>query len=235
MKRRPATSEHSSLRIDHSIHVSRRRPLVVIGGLAVGTLAMLFTGAAEATLLNDPGPYVRFGLPAAKLVFNVAMSLTLGALMFALLILPRTQTKGRGRQAKPTTAKSTTPVAEPLNALWEKTLKIAEVASIAWTISAVAVLVFTFADTVGAQAYLDFSNQLGVFLTQIAFGQLWTLIVVLIAVASTLCFGTRSFLGIAVAGVLGVGVMIPWHSWATPLRPPGTPRPSTASACICWA
>lgn len=184
-------------------------PLVVIGGLAVGTLAMLFTGAAEATLLNDPGPYVRFGLPAAKLVFNVAMSLTLGALMFALLILPRTQTKGRGRQAKPTTAKSTTPVAEPLNALWEKTLKIAEVASIAWTISAVAVLVFTFADTVGAQAYLDFSNQLGVFLTQIAFGQLWTLIVVLIAVASTLCFGTRSFLGIAVAGVLGVGVMIP--------------------------
>ncbi|MDN5608848.1 MAG: bifunctional copper resistance protein CopD/cytochrome c oxidase assembly protein [Brevibacterium sp.] len=184
-------------------------PLVVIGGLAVGTLAMLFTGAAEATLLNDPGPYVRFGLPAAKLVFNVAMSLTLGALMFALLILPRTQTKGRGRQAKPTTAKSTTPVAEPLNALWEKTLKIAEVASIAWTISAVAVLVLTFADTVGAQAYLDFSNQLGVFLTQIAFGQLWTLIVVLIAVASTLCFGTRSFLGIAVAGVLGVGVMIP--------------------------
>ncbi|MGO1916916.1 cytochrome c oxidase assembly protein [Brevibacterium aurantiacum] len=184
-------------------------PLVVIGGLAVGTLAMLFTGAAEATLLNDPGPYVRFGLPAAKLVFNVAMSLTLGALMFALLILPRTAKKGRGKQANPTTAKSSTPDAEPLNALWEKTLKIAEVASIAWTISAVAVLVFTFADTVGAQAYLDFSNQLGVFLTQIAFGQLWTLIVVLIAVASTLCFGTRSFLGIAVAGVLGVGVMIP--------------------------
>lgn len=184
-------------------------PLVVIGGLAVGLAAMLFTGAAEATLLNDPGPYVRFGLPAAKFVFNISMSLTLGALMFALLILPRTQGRVRNRKTNRAAPNSGTPDEAPLNALWEKALKIAEVASVAWTISAVAVLVLTFADTVGAQAYLDFSNQLGVFLTQIAFGQLWTLIVVLIAVASTLCFGTRSYLGIAAAGVLGVGVMIP--------------------------
>ncbi|SMX98955.1 cytochrome c oxidase assembly protein [Brevibacterium antiquum] len=184
-------------------------PLVVIVGAAVGVVAMLFTGAAEATLLNDPGPYVRFGLPAAKFVFNVSMALTLGALMFALLILPRTQGRGRNTKTHPQAAKSGTSDETPLNALWEKTLKIAEVSSVAWTISAVAVLVLTFADTVGAQAYLDFSNQLGVFLTQIAFGQLWTLIVVLIAVASTLCFGTRSYLGIAVAGVLGTGVMIP--------------------------
>ncbi|MDN5738732.1 cytochrome c oxidase assembly protein [Brevibacterium sp. BDJS002] len=184
-------------------------PLVVIGGLGVGLAAMLFTGAAEATLLNDPGPYVRFGLPAAKFVFNIAMALTLGALMFALLILPRTQGRSRNRKTSPAAAKSGTTDELPFNALWEKALKIAEVASVVWTISAVAVLVLTFADTVGAQAYLDFSNQLGVFLTQIAFGQLWTLIVVLIAVTSTLCFGTRSYLGIAVAGVLGVGVMIP--------------------------
>ncbi|WP_413332977.1 cytochrome c oxidase assembly protein [Brevibacterium sp. GP-SGM9] len=178
-------------------------PIVVILGLIVGLAALFFTGAAEATLLNDPGPLVKFGLPAAKFIFNLAMSLTLGALMFALLILPRTQ--GRGGRRKPTGGASE----PPLEPLWEKSLKIAEVSSVVWTISAVAVLVFSFVDTVGAQAYLDFSNQLGVFLTQIAYGQLWVLIVVLIAVASTLCFGTRSFLGIAAAGVLGVGVMIP--------------------------
>ncbi|MCD1286792.1 MULTISPECIES: cytochrome c oxidase assembly protein [unclassified Brevibacterium] len=178
-------------------------PIVVILGLIVGLAALFFTGAAEATLLNDPGPFVKFGLPAAKFIFNLAMSLTLGALMFALLILPRTQ--GRGGRRKPTDGASE----PPLEPLWEKSLKIAEVSSVVWTISAVAVLVFSFVDTVGAQAYLDFSNQLGVFLTQIAYGQLWVLIVVLIAVASTLCFGTRSFLGIAAAGVLGVGVMIP--------------------------
>ncbi|GAA1860695.1 cytochrome c oxidase assembly protein [Brevibacterium marinum] len=182
-------------------------PIVVILGLAAGLAAMLFTGAAEATLLNDPGPYVRFGLPAAKFVFNISMALTLGALMFALLILPRA--RGRGRSRKQAAAKTGAAEDEPLNGLWEKTLKIAEVASVVWTISAVGVLVLTMADTVGAQAYVDFSNQLGVFLTQIAFGQLWTLIVVLIAVASTLCFGTRSYLGIAIAGVLGVGAMIP--------------------------
>ncbi|MBR7539683.1 hypothetical protein KC221_26215, partial [Mycobacterium tuberculosis] len=40
-------------------------------------------------------------------------------------------------------------------------------------------------------------------------GQYWALIVVLIAVASTLCFGSRSYLGLAFAGVLSLGVMIP--------------------------
>ena len=170
---------------------------------------MLFTGAADATLLNDPGTFVRFGLPAAKFVFNLAMVVTLGALIFALLIIPRTEGRKSGRRKAAGAAKSGTTDPQPLNPLWEKTLKIAEAASIVWTISAAAVLVLTFTDTVGAQAYLDFSNQLGVFLTQIAFGQLWTLIVVLIAVASTLCFGSRSYLGIAVAGVLGVGAMIP--------------------------
>src|SRR5699024_5447335 len=55
----------------------------------------------------------------------------------------------------------------------------------------------------------DFSNQLGVCVTQIAYVQLCVLFVVLIAIVSTLGFGTRSHIAIAVAGVLGVGVMIP--------------------------
>ncbi|WP_166974879.1 cytochrome c oxidase assembly protein [Brevibacterium atlanticum] len=177
-------------------------PIVVFLGCVVGLAALFFTGAANATLLNDPGSVVRFGLPAAKFVFNIAMSLTVGALMFAVLILPRTT----GRRSR---RKAHTDEAAQLDPLWTKALMIAEYSSVVWTLSAVAVLVFSFVDTVGAQAYLDFSNQLGVFVTQIAYGQLWVLIVVLIAVASTLCFGTRSHLGIAVAGVLGVGVMIP--------------------------
>ncbi|WP_181275131.1 cytochrome c oxidase assembly protein [Brevibacterium oceani] len=177
-------------------------PIVVFLGCVVGLAALFFTGAANPTLLNDPGSVVRFGLPAAKFVFNTAMSLTVGALMFAVLILPRTEGRRNRRKTK-------TDEAARLDPLWTKALTIAEYSSVAWTLSAVAVLVFSFVDTVGAQAYLDFSNQLGVFVTQIAYGQLWVLIVVLIAVASTLCFGTRSHLGIAVAGVLGVGVMIP--------------------------
>ncbi len=175
---------------------------MVFLGCVVGLAALFFTGAANPTLLNDPGSVVRLGLPAAKFVFNTAMSLTVGALMFAVLILPRTEGRRNRRKTK-------TDEAARLDPLWTKALTIAEYSSVAWTLSAVAVLVFSFVDTVGAQAYLDFSNQLGVFVTQIAYGQLWVLIVVLIAVASTLCFGTRSHLGIAVAGVLGVGVMIP--------------------------
>jgi cytochrome c oxidase assembly factor CtaG len=176
-------------------------PIVVFLGCVIGLAALFFTGAANPTLLNDPGGVVRFGLPSAKFVFNIAMSLTVGALMFAVLILPRTT--GRARRHEKTAE------AAHLDPLWTKALAIAEYSSVVWTLSAVAVLVFSFVDTVGAQAYLNFSNQLGVFVTQIAYGQLWVLIVVLIAIASTLCFGTRSHLGIAIAGVLGIGVMIP--------------------------
>jgi len=177
-------------------------PIVVFLGVIAGLAALFFTGAANPTLLNDPGSVVRFGLPAAKFVFNIAMSLTVGALMFAVLILPRTA-GGRARRHKATDDDV------PLDPLWTKAIQIAEYSSVVWTLSAVAVLVFSFVDTVGAQAYLDFSNQLGVFVTQIAYGQLWVLIVVLIAVASTLCFGTRSHIGIAAAGVLSVAVILP--------------------------
>ena len=176
-------------------------PIVVFLGVIAGLAALFFTGAANPTLLNDPGSVVRFGLPAAKFVFNIGMSVTVGALMFAVLILPRTVGRRRRQQSSDEEL--------PLDPLWTKAVRIAEYSSVAWTLSAVAVLVFSFVDTVGAQAFLDFSNQLGVFVTQIAYGQLWVLIVVLIAIASTLCFGTRSHLGIAVAGVLSVGVMIP--------------------------
>src|SRR5690625_2928818 len=70
-------------------------PIVVLLGFCVGVAALFFTGAANPTLLNDPGTVVRFGLPAAKLLFNIALSLTVGALMFAVLILPPTA-GGRG-------------------------------------------------------------------------------------------------------------------------------------------
>ena len=136
-------------------------PIVVFLGLIAGLAALFFTGAANPTLLNDPGSVVRFGLPTAKFVFNTAMSLTVGALMFAVLILPRTA-GGRGRRHKNTGEDL------PLDPLWTRAVRIAEVSSVVWTLSAVAVLVFSFVDTVGAQAYLDFSNQLGVFVTQIA-------------------------------------------------------------------
>ena len=47
-------------------------PIVVFLGLIIGVAALFFTGAANPTLLNDPGSVVRFGLPAAKFVFKIA-------------------------------------------------------------------------------------------------------------------------------------------------------------------
>ena len=61
--------------------------------LATGVLAMVWSyshgGSANPGLLNRTGPAVTWGLPAAKLVFNLAGAGTIGALVLAVFALPR--------------------------------------------------------------------------------------------------------------------------------------------------
>lgn len=209
----------SSAALSSAVRTTARAaiPLLVVVGLAACVAGLFLTGAAEATRLIDPGPWVRFGLPVAKFVFNLAMSLTVGAILFLLLILPRTRGRtrrtrteaGTGRSGQSSSAARVSAAEDHLEALWLAAVRIAEVASVVWTISAVAVLVLTFTDIAGSQAYLNFSGQLGNFITQLAAGRLWALIVVLVALVSTICFGSRSYPGLGLAGVLALAVMVP--------------------------
>ena len=60
--------------------------------LATGVLAMAWSysygGGADPGILDRTGPVVTWGLPAAKLVFNVAGAGTIGALVLAVVALP---------------------------------------------------------------------------------------------------------------------------------------------------
>src|SRR5690606_30462477 len=86
---------------------------------------------------------------------------------------------------------------------WERLLGIAQASSAVWTLSAVAVLILTYVDTAGAQAFQgDFSGQLWSFVTEIDLGRVWLAIVCLVAVGSTLVFGLRSSAAIATSFVV---------------------------------
>src|SRR5699024_7838409 len=128
-----------------------------------------------------------WGLPAAEFVFNSAVGLTIGSLLRAVVVFPRTAGRKSAR----------------IDPEWSRLLGIAQVASAVWTLSSVAVLVLTYVDTAGAQAFQgEFSGQLWSFITTIDLGRVWLVIVGLIAVGSTLVFGLRSFGGVAAALVV---------------------------------
>ncbi|MDD0859757.1 hypothetical protein NHF46_22780 [Arthrobacter alpinus] len=64
-------------------------------------LALLWTGATAVPLLADPGAFTRWGLPLATAIHNLALSAVIGALAFAVVILPKDLKKHRphsGRQ-----------------------------------------------------------------------------------------------------------------------------------------
>lgn len=181
-------------------------PGYLVAGLVMGILALDFTGAAAPTLLGDAGPLGRLGLPLAEFVFNTAMAVTIGALVLAAVVFPRSApTRDRHRDR-------TKPAPEPaaLDSAWSGCLLVAEIASVVWTVSAIAVLILTFIDTAGAQAFVgQFSSQLGIYVTQVPSGQIWTLIVVLVAIVSTLVFAVRSFTGIGLVTILSLTPLIP--------------------------
>jgi cytochrome c oxidase assembly factor CtaG/putative copper export protein len=99
-------------------------PAVVAAGVAV-LVGLLIGHGAQAPLagLLDPGTAVRWGLPFARTVHDLAAALTIGALVLAAVALPE--------PARPTA------------------LRLAAGAGIAWVGAGVLVLVLTYADFAG--------------------------------------------------------------------------------------
>ena len=129
----------------------------------------------------------------ARFAFNTAMTLTVAGLIMASLVFPRTDAITRER-------KGTVTREEDLDSAWLGSVRIAQVASVVWTLSSVAVLVFTYVSTAGGQAYAgNFSAQLGQYVTQVDSGRLWLTIILSTAFASTVIFAVRSFAGVALS------------------------------------
>ena len=171
--------------------------LALFAGL---TAALLFSGAAAARQVSDPGALVRWGLPVSKALHNVSLATVIGGLIFAVGILPRSLGGSRSRE-----------VDADEHPAFARALSVAASAGAIWTLSAIAVLVLGYADVAGQGLSGDpeFTRSLVYFMTDIETGRAWLAVVIIAAVVTTALFGVRSLGGLAATLVLAVAGLVP--------------------------
>lgn len=189
-----------------------------IAALAVAVLALvaalIFSGAAAARQVLDPGALVRWGLPVAKMLLNLSVATVLGGIVFAVGILPRHPTPQRTHHAARDAAGAEGAEGSDdgdEHPAFTRAMQIATGGAIAWTISAIAVLILTHSDLVGQPLSGDaeYTKQLVFFMTSLDVGRAWLVTVIIAAVVATLLFAVRSLTGLALTGLLALAGLAP--------------------------
>ncbi|MDV8148635.1 cytochrome c oxidase assembly protein [Arthrobacter sp. B10-11] len=181
--------------------ISRPWQFAGLAALMLGlAAALLFSGAAAAREVSDPGALIRWGLPVSKALHNVSLATVIGGLIFAVGILPR---NAAGSRAKDSSA--------PEHPAFSRALAVAAGAGAAWTLSAIAVLVLTYSDVAGQSLSGDaeFTRALVYFMTDIETGRAWLAVTIVAAVVTTALFGVRSLTGLTITLVLSLVGMVP--------------------------
>jgi putative copper resistance protein D len=160
-------------------------PAVVAAGVAV-LLGLLIGHGAQAPLagLLDPGAAVRWGLPFARTVHDLAAALTIGALVLAAVALPES--------ARP------------------RAVRLAAGAGIVWVAAGLLVLVLTYADFAGVSlGSAGFSQQLGEFVQSFDLGRAMLTSLLLAFVVATGAALARSLTAIGWLAVLSLLAIVP--------------------------
>ncbi|MDQ0819123.1 cytochrome c oxidase assembly factor CtaG/putative copper export protein [Arthrobacter sp. V4I6] len=181
--------------------VSRTWQLIGLVALFAGlAAALLFSGAAAARQVSDPGALVRWGLPVSKALHNISLATVIGGLIFAVGILPRSLGGSRAKDPD-----------GPEHPAFTRALTVAAGAGAIWTLSAIAVLVLAYADVAGQRLSGDpeFTRSLVYFMTDIETGRAWLAVVIIAAVVTTALFGVRSMGGLAATLVLALVGLVP--------------------------
>ncbi|MBF0807292.1 copper resistance protein CopD [Rothia nasimurium] len=178
-------------------------------------LSLLVTGSNAGTDLADAGALVRWGLPVAESLQNFSMAATMGSLVFALGIVPRFLDSARGR-AKVNMAHATDAAQRQKNLhrtehpAFTRTLTLASAAAITWTIAAIAVLIFSYADISGRSPSggADYTSELISYITTIDSGKQEATSIIVAATVATLVFAVRSLTGLLLTlGLSLVGIV----------------------------
>lgn len=165
---------------------------MVVGVLGVGALTAVLLGlwwggGAAPLLLIDPGPWVRFGLPIAKLMVNLGAALALGSLLVAAFVTPRQSSS------------------------YERSMVLAAIGAGLWTVSATVTAFLTFLAVYGEPVSLSqrFGEVLWLYLTETEIGQAWLLSMGLAAVVTVLAVMVRSYALVGITGVVSVAGLWP--------------------------
>ncbi len=182
-------------------------PAVAAAGALALVLAAWFTGVSAARELSDPGALTRWGVPLFEYGSNMAMSVTIGALLFAATILPP-HTGGRAPRRR-----KGDPAPEPLpeHPAFTRTMLVASVSAGVWTLCALAVGILSYSDLAGIPlgAGAAFTDGLVAYFVSISVGQAWFWVTVIAAVVTSLAVAVRSHGGLFWVGILAMLALVP--------------------------
>ncbi|MBD1594243.1 bifunctional copper resistance protein CopD/cytochrome c oxidase assembly protein [Arthrobacter sp. S1_S22] len=188
-----------------ALGIPRGWQLAGLAALFLGlAAALVFSGAAGARAVSDPGALVRWGLPVSKAIHNVSLATVIGGLIFAVGILPRSAgPRSRAKEASGGEA--------PEHPAFSRALAVASAAGAAWTLSAIAVLVLTYSDVAGQglSGDAEFTQALVFFMTDIETGRAWLAVTIIAAIVTTALFGVRSLGGLALTLVVALVGLVP--------------------------
>ena len=161
--------------------------IVVVAALAALTWALAVGGGAAPLAIADPGPLVRWGLPAAKLFVNLSAAGMVGVLVTALFTL---RAGDRG---------------------FDLALDTASVSAAAFTLAAAATGFLTFVDAFNPQVTLapEFGAQLGRYLIETELGRTWLITTVAGAAVTVLAFAVRSWTPTFFVALLAAASVVP--------------------------
>ncbi|TQL81630.1 cytochrome c oxidase assembly protein [Microbacterium saperdae] len=181
MSSRPDTTSRSSAYRVAGVAILIAAALVaVIAALVIG-------GGAKTPLLQDPGPFVLWGTPIAKLLMNMAGAAMLGSLVLALFAL-RSGEKS-----------------------FDTALNVASIGAAVFTVAAGLAGFLAFMSAFNPQLSLEreFGSQLGRFLLTLPLGQSWLITTVFGAVITVLAFAWRSWTTTLLTAILAAASFLP--------------------------
>lgn len=196
---------------------------VPVAGVAA-VLGLMLTGAAAPTILADPGPAVRWGLPLVTVASQLALAGTVGALLMAVGVLPARavrQSKSRVDSGGSATRSSldsvgrtggaTKPADDGVtNPAWSLALRAAAIAAAVWTLLSLGVFVLTYARISGQSVGGDkFGEQLWQFITDIDLGRGLFIVVLCAATTCVIAVAATTPVGAIWALVVAVFAVVP--------------------------
>ncbi|WP_228479391.1 cytochrome c oxidase assembly protein [Microbacterium atlanticum] len=161
--------------------------ILVLAALATMVWALIVGGGAAPLAIADPGPVVRWSLPTAKLLVNLAAAGMVGVLVTALFTL-----RAGDRE-------------------FDTALDTASISAAVFTLAAAATGFLTFVDAFNPaiSAGPEFGALLGRFLVETELGRTWLITTIAGAALTVLTFAVRSWTATLFVALLAAASLVP--------------------------
>jgi cytochrome c oxidase assembly factor CtaG/putative copper export protein len=161
--------------------------ILVVAAIVTLAWALAYGGGAAPLAIGDPGPFVRGGLPAAKMIVNISAAGVVGVLVTALFVLKA------GERT------------------FDTALDAASVSAAVFTVASAATGFLTFVDAFNPaiDAGPEFGAQLGRFLVETEVGRTWLITTVAGAVLTVLTFAVRTWTPTLLVAIFAIAALVP--------------------------